>query len=156
MVEIASIDLLGYLGIAAWAGCGLCLLFQKWWAYRQDVAVVASKPPKKLTPELIQRRIAKAQWRLLMGRMGQLTSERRQLAPNFASEISSAERRKRDCVGVLSLGVSEWTRYADPQQLYMQPLPLCAENRQKLVDLGFTKFSDDGLWVYYVEPAVGQ
>lgn len=98
----------------------------------------AVKSVKECTPARIRRRVAKAQWRLLLQRMGTLTTGRAGLL-----DASDSADDEQDCVGVLSLGVGEHWPY--------QPIPLCAENRQKLIDLGFARFSDDGLWVFYVD-----
>ena len=136
--------------IALFVGCGLTIFAVNWMDHRKTVARNMMKPVKPLTPELIHHRVVKAQWRKLLSRLRHLTTQK-EVPSSFPSELSKA-RVTRDCVGVLSLGVSDNTRYADQQQIHQQPMPLCAENRQKLIELGFTRFSDDGLWVFYVEP----
>ncbi len=118
------------------------------WLARQDATTETTEPTKPITPELIHKRIVKGQWRLIEKRMSNLTTVRE--PPSTGLSSISSIKMKRHCVGVIYLGTEERVGYNDKPLL--QPIPLCKENRDKLIVLGFTEFTSDGLWVFYVEP----
>lgn len=153
MMEIGRIDFVGCIIVSVLVGIFIKSLIDKWNVHQSYVANKMTKPNKELTPELIQSRIVKAQWKLLNNRMGNLTRNRNKVGPGISSALanSSAIKFERKCLGVLSLAHRDRSRY-DEDQTHVQPMPLCDENRERLINLGFKKFSDDGLWVFYVEP----
>lgn len=144
-------DLIKYFLLGLFIGVFALSLFTKWrdhqkWMDKQKVTSI--KPTKELTPELIQHRIVKAQWNTILYRLKDLTTIKKPLTGSMLSDISRSPIR-RECTGALWLGVKQ---YGDSQQFNSQPIPLCMENYRKLVNLGFTRFTHDKLWAFYVEP----
>lgn len=123
--------------------------FNKYLEANNRATTKSAKPVKQITPEVIHRRIVKAQWRFIKKRMYNLVTEKGP-KPTGLSSMSSM-KVVRNCVGVIFLGSEERTSHARDSSLY-KAIPLCEENKEKLMEMGFKDFSDDGLWVSYVEP----
>jgi len=147
-MQIDPFDFLLVVVFCVLIGCAISLGVSVWMEQQKKVATKATKPIKEMTPDVIRHRIVKGQWSLLQKRMDNLTTVKNNRQSTLSS-ISSVKIERR-CVGVISLDVGERGRYGDKGCPY--PMPLCVENREKLINLGFKNFSNDGLWVSYVEP----